>query len=160
MGKFCLWSVCPRSCGPHLWVIHYLLPLEGKGWTLTMKEPGETSCRYQHHQFSLHRSTPVWPSVPTTVQAPIAGLDWIRTPRLPFPQFPPFFYDGDFSRCRFLTCRRDAIEMRPFPALSYDKGSPFRFTEILGEDYEERSRRAEARPPCRRSPNRWESPNQ
>ena len=40
----------------------------------------------------------------------------------------------------------EAIEIRSFPALSYDRGSPSRFTEIRGEDYNgEWSRRAESR---------------
>ena len=87
------------------------------------------------------------------VPAPIAGSDWICTPtgwtsvpssydvgpsglpRLPFPQLPALHYDGDFSRCGYPTCRREAIKMWSFPALSYDRGSPLpRFTEIRGED--------------------------
>ena len=88
-------------------------------------------------------SPPGRPPVPTTNPAPIAGADWIRTPsgwtsvptsyvngpsglpRLPFPQFPPLLYDGDFSRCGYPTCRRETIKMRwSFPALSFDRGSP------------------------------------
>ena len=48
--------------------------------------------------------------------------------------------------------------MRSFPALSYDRGSPSRFTEIRVEEFKELSRRAESRPPHRRSPIRQESP--
>ena len=116
------------------------------------------------------------PPVPTTNEAPIAGADWIRTPsgwtsgpssyavrssglpRLPFPQFPPLLYDGDFSRCGYPTCRREAIEMRSFPALSFDRGSlSLRFTEIWDE-FDERPRRDESKAPRRRSPARRESP--
>ena len=65
---------------------------------------------------------------------------------------------GDFSRCGYLTCRREAIEMRSFPTLSFYRGSPSpRFTEIR-DDFNEQSRRSESRAPLRRSPVRRDSP--
>ena len=115
-------------------------------------------------------------SVSTTAPAPIAGSGWIRTPtgwtsipssygagssgvpRLPYPQFPPLLYDGDFSRCGYPSCRQ-AIKMRTFPAVAYNAGTPYgtmsRFTEIRDED--DRDWRSESsRPPRRRSPGRRE----
>ena len=116
-------------------------------------------------------------NVSTTAPAPIAGSDWLRTPtgwtsvptsynagsgglpRLPYPQFPPLLYDGNFSRCGYPSCRQ-AIEMRTFPAFTYNAGTPYgtmsRFTELRDDD----DRRSESsRPPRRRSPiPRRESP--
>ena len=91
-------------------------------------------------------SAPARPPVPTTVPAPIARSDWIWTPTLwtNFPhqgstfqgsRFPSsLLYDENFSRCGFPTCRREAIKMWSFPALSYHRGSPSRFTEIWWDD--------------------------
>ena len=115
-------------------------------------------------------------NVSTTAPTPIAGSDWIRTPtgwtsvptsygagsggipRLPYPQFPPLLYDGDFSQCGYPSCRQ-AIKMRAFPAVTYNAGTPYgtmsRFTELRDKD--DRDRRSESsRPPRRQSPGRRE----
>ena len=125
---------------------------------------------------SASASTPPRADASTTAPAPIAGSDWIRTPtgwtsipssygagsggvpRLPYPQFPPLLYDGDFNRCGYTSCRQ-AIKMQAFPEVAYNAGTPYgtmsRFTELRDED--DRDRRSESsRPPRRCSPGRRE----
>ena len=69
------------------------------------------------------------------------------------------YMTGNFCRCGYPSCRQ-AIEMRTFPAVTYNAGTPYgtlsRFTELRDEE----DRRSESsRPPRRRSPApRRESP--
>ena len=45
------------------------------------------------------RNTTGWTSIPASYNAGSGGI-----PRLPYPQFPPFLYDGDFFRCGYPSC--------------------------------------------------------
>ena len=133
--------------------------MEGKGWTEATQESGATYCCHQHHQCPSQQFSyphPNWVDKRSLIIR--CRTQWASIPRLPFPEFPPLLYDGDFSRCGYSTCRREAIEMRSFPTLSFNRGSPSpQFTEIR-ENFDNRSRKAKSRPRRRRSPVRRESP--
>ena len=71
--------------------------------------------------------------------------------RLPYPQFPPLLYNGD--RCGYPSCRQ-AIEMRAFPAVTYNAVTPYgtlsRFTELRDDQSVDWDRRSESSRPSRR----------